>query len=91
MTTTLEQFSSFSYIWLTDRDQELEEFLKTDPLLLDFRAKIKSYEEVDESINELPEYYDVGPISLLSGECNRAKARMCIPAVHALLGSPHLV
>ena len=67
MTTTLEQFSRFSYIWSKDRDEELANFLKKDPLLLDFRAQIKRYGELAESIMELPEYYDVGPISLLSG------------------------
>ena len=67
ITTTLDQFSRFAYIWAKDRDEELQQFLNNNPLLLDFRAQIKRYEELAESIMELPEYYDVGPISLLSG------------------------
>ena len=67
ITTTLGQFSRFAYIWAKDRDEELQQFLNNNPLLLDFRAQIKRYEELAESIMELPEYYDVGPISLLSG------------------------
>ncbi|KAL8616403.1 Dynein heavy chain 5, axonemal [Nucella lapillus] len=79
MTTTLEQFSRFSYIWSKDREAVLTDFLKTDPLLLDFRAHIRSYEEVEDGIMELPEHYDVGPVSLLSaklkmGLCAETKA-----------------
>ena len=67
MTNSLEKFSSFSYIWLNDREAEVEKFLFSRPLLMDFVAMIKSYDDVEEDIKELPEYYDVGPISLLSG------------------------
>lgn len=67
MTQTLEQFSRFSYIWSKDREEELAKFLKAEPMLLDFHAEIHLYEEVEEGIMELPEYYDVGPVSLLSG------------------------
>ena len=65
--TTLDQFSRFAYIWAKDREEELQQFLNNSPLLLDFRAQIKRYEELAENIMELPEYYDIGPISLLSG------------------------
>ena len=41
--------------------------MATKPMLLDFNAKIKIYEEVEDGINSLPVCYDVGPISLLSG------------------------
>ncbi|XP_076449104.1 dynein axonemal heavy chain 5-like [Babylonia areolata] len=79
MTTTLEQFSRFSYIWSKDREKVLEEFRNTKPLLLDYQAHIKSYEEVEAGIMELPEFYDVGPVSLLSaklklGLCAETKA-----------------
>ncbi|KAK7114140.1 hypothetical protein V1264_000252 [Littorina saxatilis] len=79
MTQTLEQFSRFSYIWSKDREEELAKFLKAEPMLLDFHAEIHLYEEVEEGIMELPEYYDVGPVSLLSaklksGLCAETKA-----------------
>jgi hypothetical protein len=64
----LEQFSRFAYIWSTDKEAELEEFSKTNPLLMDYNGAIKKYEEIEDGIMELPEYYDVGPISLLSGQ-----------------------
>jgi hypothetical protein len=64
----LEQFKRFEYIWSTDKDAELAAFNKTNPMLLDYKTAIQRYEVIEEGIKDLPEYYDVGPISLLSGQ-----------------------
>lgn len=67
MTSTLDSFLCYSYIWTKDREAELEKFIASNPLLLDFEAKIKEYEALAATINALPTTYDVGPLSLYSG------------------------
>lgn len=55
-------------IWEKDREEDLTEFMKEDPKLSEFEGKIKHYEELENEIMSEPEYYDVGPIALYTGE-----------------------
>ncbi|ESP02436.1 hypothetical protein LOTGIDRAFT_146862, partial [Lottia gigantea] len=64
ITTALEKFSHYHSIWAKDRDDELEEFMKDDPKLSEFEAKIHHYNELEKQIMSEPEYYDVGAIAL---------------------------
>ncbi|XP_048253391.1 dynein axonemal heavy chain 5-like isoform X2 [Haliotis rufescens] len=64
VTTALDKFSHYHAIWECDRDEDLTEFMKDDPKLSEFEAKIKHYEEQEVRINNEPEYYDVGAIAL---------------------------
>ena len=68
MTTALDKFSHYHPIWEVDRDEDLTNFNKDDPKLSEYETKIKHYEELEVEINGLPEYYDVGPIALYTGE-----------------------
>lgn len=68
VTTALEQFSHYNAIWEEDRDTEMEAFLKEDPKLSEFEAQIKHYEQLEVDIMGLPEYYDVGPLAMYTGE-----------------------
>ncbi|XP_055955514.1 dynein axonemal heavy chain 5 isoform X2 [Patella vulgata] len=64
ITTALEKFSHYHSIWARNREEELEAFLKEDPKLSEFEAKIRHYEQLEIQIMAEPEYYDVGAIAL---------------------------
>ncbi|XP_025115333.1 dynein heavy chain 5, axonemal-like isoform X4 [Pomacea canaliculata] len=63
---TLHQFNRFSFIWEKNKEAELQEFMKEDRMLVDFRTVIEEYEKLEDTIMSLPEYYYVGPICLCS-------------------------
>ena len=70
----MEQFSttpsgkSINAIWEKDREADLEDFMQEDPKLSEFEAQVKHYEALEVEIMGLPEFYDVGPIALYTGE-----------------------
>ena len=68
MVNALDKFKKYHVIWQQDRDEELNEFMKQDPHLSEFEAKILYYEELEQEINSEQEHYDVGPIALYTGK-----------------------
>ena len=68
VTSALEQFDHYRPIWELDREKDLEQFLKDDPRLSEFEAKIRYHEQLENEITNEPEYYDVGPIALYTGQ-----------------------
>ncbi|XP_041103970.1 dynein heavy chain 5, axonemal [Polyodon spathula] len=58
----LENFSSFSNLWTQDPDDQVKEFLETNPLLSEFNAQINSYTKLEDQISELPSVCTVGSV-----------------------------
>ncbi|KAK1173586.1 dynein heavy chain 5, axonemal isoform X1 [Acipenser oxyrinchus oxyrinchus] len=58
----LENFSSFSNLWTQDPDDQVKEFLETNPLLSEFNAQITSYTKLEDQISELPSVCTVGSV-----------------------------
>lgn len=54
-------------MWQRDRDEELKEFLATEPRVSEFEAKIKYYESLDAEINSQVECMTVGPLAVFTG------------------------
>ncbi|MGH0159990.1 UNVERIFIED_CONTAM: hypothetical protein FKN15_038542 [Acipenser sinensis] len=77
----LENFSSFSNLWTQDPDDQVKEFLETNPLLPEFNAQITSYTKLEDQIRELPSVCtmgsvqcDIEPLKLaLTQECRNWK------------------
>lgn len=67
MLTALEKFSVYAEIWCLDRDEELQIFMKEDPRLSEFEAKILHYKDLEQQIVAEEEHYAVGPIALRTG------------------------
>lgn len=67
MSTALEKFSKYHPIWQKERAETLEEFLSQDPKLNDFQFMILHYRDLEQEINDEPEFYNVGAIALFTG------------------------
>jgi len=65
--TALDVFNHYQIIWKGDREQTIQEFLKSDPKLSEFETQILHYKDLEKSILQEPESYIVGAIALVTG------------------------
>lgn len=63
-----QSYSSLSYIWMGDKDEQIDEFVQKKPSVMEIRDKFTEYEELITTVNELPEYHVVGPIRVNMGK-----------------------
>ncbi|PIK45719.1 hypothetical protein BSL78_17425 [Apostichopus japonicus] len=61
---SLQMFSSFQFLWEEDKDDAVKEFVETHPILSDWKAKILSYQSLEEDIEEIQPWVQVGAIEL---------------------------
>lgn len=66
VSTALEKFKGYQFIWEKEREQDIKEFLVMEPKVSEFENKIKSFERLIGEINAYDEYVSVGPIALLT-------------------------
>ncbi|XP_071957897.1 dynein axonemal heavy chain 5-like isoform X2 [Antedon mediterranea] len=66
VTTALENFDVYHGIWQKDREATIHEFMAQDPKLNDFQSMILYYKELESSIQNEPEYYNVGALALFT-------------------------
>lgn len=64
--SALESFKSYQFIWQKDRDEDLKEFLATDPRVGEFEVKIKSFSQLIAEINSYPDLIPVSVIALIT-------------------------
>lgn len=67
VTQTLEHFKKYEDLWSVDRDKAIEEFMKEEPTLSDFEAKMKEYTALDEVISEEEDLMTCGSLALMTG------------------------
>ncbi|KAH0618009.1 hypothetical protein JD844_016916 [Phrynosoma platyrhinos] len=60
----LERFKCYHHIWQQDKEETIEDFVKSSPLLSEFESQILYYRDLDLEINSEPEYICVGTIAL---------------------------
>ena len=63
----LEYFNPYQHLWMEEKEESMKKFLESQPLLSDFEARIREYEQMEtvvkEGIDELP----VGTLVLVAG------------------------
>ncbi|KAJ0399007.1 hypothetical protein P43SY_008327 [Pythium insidiosum] len=64
VTEYLNSFKQYEWLWMEQKDNAYEAFLKTNPELQDFERKLKSFVEIDEEISTLTPVYNIGALSL---------------------------
>ena len=64
--TTLERFKDYQFIWQKDRDEDLREFLATEPKVAEFELKIRSFSLLIDEINSYPDHIPVSVIALIT-------------------------
>ncbi|XP_077975281.1 dynein axonemal heavy chain 8-like [Styela clava] len=64
ITKQLHPFNQFHMLWEEDRETTVQAFMATEPLLTEFRAEIMKYEDVNQSVEALPNTLNIGPVQL---------------------------
>ncbi|KAJ8960348.1 hypothetical protein NQ317_010573 [Molorchus minor] len=60
----LEKYLEYNYLWVEDRDQQLENFCETNPLIVEISERFQSYDDRAESIRQLPDYHNLGAVQI---------------------------
>ncbi|XP_020559538.1 dynein heavy chain 5, axonemal isoform X3 [Oryzias latipes] len=66
VSTALDHFSQYHHIWRTDREDSLQRFNQTNPLLSKFESQIVYYQDLETKINSEPDYINVGALALFT-------------------------
>ena len=67
VTEALEQFNKYQELWSVDREAKLKEFMETKPLISEFEAEMRKYEDQEALIVDEPNSVVAGPIALKTG------------------------
>ncbi len=62
----LDRFRSYQFIWQKDREQDLKEFLASEPKVNEFEIKIRSFSTLTHEINSYPDILPVSVIALVT-------------------------
>ncbi|XP_071095783.1 dynein axonemal heavy chain 8-like [Haliotis cracherodii] len=62
----LQRYTDFSFLWEQDRDQSVADFLSTDPIISEYKAKIAMFKKLENSIEDINASEVVGPIELFT-------------------------
>jgi dynein heavy chain len=62
----IDRFKEYQFIWQKDRDDDLKQFLSTQPRVSEFEIKIREFEFLINEINDILDYFSVGPIALMT-------------------------
>ena len=68
VTEALEQFNKYQELWTVDRDEKLKEFMASKPLISEFEAEMRKYEEQETLVMEEPDRVQAGAIALETGD-----------------------
>ncbi|XP_047128116.1 dynein axonemal heavy chain 8 isoform X1 [Hydra vulgaris] len=56
----IDYFNKFDFLWKADREGTIKNFMLTDPILSEFKAEIIRYQDIEQSINEIPNIFYFG-------------------------------
>ena len=62
ITDYLKAFGRFSHLWTLNMQEEYDNFLKTNPSVSAFEAKIQSFVKVEEDLMNIPYFQNIGPL-----------------------------
>lgn len=55
------------YLWSETRNEQIESFVKTSPMIADIREKFIEYDKIDEYIENGKKITVIGPIQIILG------------------------
>ncbi|XP_019756852.1 dynein axonemal heavy chain 8 [Dendroctonus ponderosae] len=64
VTSLLDTYLEWKYLWVEDRDKIIDEFCEKDPLIVEIAERFSEYDARAEAIRQLPERHDVGAIRI---------------------------
>ncbi|KAJ8919736.1 hypothetical protein NQ315_006264 [Exocentrus adspersus] len=63
----LQKYLEWRFLWAENRDQQIEDFCQTNPLLVEISERFQEYDARSEMIRELPEKHDIGAVQIAMG------------------------
>ena len=63
----LEYFKPHQNLWMEEKEESMKQFLKSNPLLSDFEARIREYEQMESVVKEGVDELPVGTLVLVAG------------------------
>lgn len=63
-----EQYEKYKYLWSSERDAMIQEFVSTNPLTVDIRDKFVYYDNITRDLENTSCKHIIGPIELRMGE-----------------------
>ena len=58
----------YSYLWAEDKEDQLKNFIESEPYLYEIKEKFEGYESLFIEINNLPDYHTIGCLRINMGE-----------------------
>lgn len=55
------------YLWSDTRDEQIDDFVASSPMIADIREKFIEYDKIDAYINNIPKTTTIGPIQINLG------------------------
>ncbi|XP_052061669.1 dynein axonemal heavy chain 8-like [Mytilus californianus] len=82
---SLQRYSDYSFLWEKDRQEAVTEFISTDPILSEYKAKVAMFTKLEDNIDDIQASEVVGPIELITEKLKLA-LRVEIKAWKLLFG-----
>nr|CAI5817756.1 unnamed protein product [Callosobruchus analis] len=57
-------YLKYDYLWAEDRDQQMEDFCSTNPLIVEISEKFQKYDARAEAIRQLPDKHDISALQI---------------------------
>lgn len=61
-------FDKYKYLWVSNRDKIIQEFVNTNPLTVDIRDKFIYYDNITSELENGKKRHCIGPIQLRMGK-----------------------
>ncbi|ODM96104.1 Dynein heavy chain 5, axonemal [Orchesella cincta] len=66
--TIISQYMHYNFLWKDTREDEVEAVVATDPVITEIEAIMRTYKELDEEIDAIPQSHRAGPMDILTKE-----------------------
>ncbi len=68
----MKNFTGYSELWEKEADVTVKQFMQSQPLIVDFEAKLRHYKKIETEIEEFAPLYQVGSIVYITENLKRA-------------------
>ncbi|KAF8568731.1 hypothetical protein P879_07217, partial [Paragonimus westermani] len=75
--TFIQDRSNYAELWTSDPQTTAAEFMKTEPILSEINAQMLHYQQLEQSINQIPSAERVGPLIFRMGKLKESLIREC--------------
>lgn len=63
----VQMYLRYSYLWAENKNEQIEEFVSSEPYVYEIKEKFIEYDELIIEINDLPDYHVIGCLRINMG------------------------